>query len=321
MNLLPKELKKLVLFYIPYPEVLTNCQLITDRFFWPERFNFHFGAWDYYNSTQYSELNTVKKYIRALAYHGVAVLGDDEFPGSNFILGIPEIFRHALANKDSKLLDYAFKLVIDVQFSGNIILLYGTPEVLERYLKLFPYYVPNWIYFTYFVLKYNLDNQWTRELKAEEGRSLFQTTPMIITKIIAGKISKNNSSESVVASILTNDIPWLKKHNYNNSMLVDVYVAKSSPEIFSIIYNNIKDKKEYLEGVLSLTNYGEPLFHYILANYHLDFDVTQILLNKFLFDLAGMVEIFLHSNKKIGQEFYNIGNSPIITDFTQTYLK
>lgn len=97
MNYLPKEILHLTFLYLPYDQV----NMIEDRAFWLLKTGMEMRKnWqdqEFKDFFDHSPLTLPQKYLRYLAYHGIA------YPGSEIILSRCEMFRHGL--KDPELMD------------------------------------------------------------------------------------------------------------------------------------------------------------------------------------------------------------------------
>lgn len=117
MNLLPLDLQFLVYAYLPYPKVVEDFpQLINKEKFWLQKAAIATGAnWedprfqDFFFLANYLQYGKIKRYIRVLAYRGIAVAGTEMLPGSEIILQDPEILRYGVEHNYPRIIGYAFE--------------------------------------------------------------------------------------------------------------------------------------------------------------------------------------------------------------------
>ena len=153
ISLLPgdlrNELKTIEIYQTPYPEVLEICgKLCDDPNFWLRKAATE--TQEVYKNPEFTKFFNdypghidIEKYIRVLAYDGKVVpdatIKGRYYPGSDILVGLPEIFRHGL--KDPVILEYAFRIlktiIIDSNLYEEIVSLLITSRNIELLIKFF----------------------------------------------------------------------------------------------------------------------------------------------------------------------------------------
>lgn len=333
MEHLPKELKYQSYIYLPYREILNYYpELVDNKSFWLQKSAMEVGKFPdvefqkffdrpLYVQTDYPNL---ARYIRILAYSGLAVPGNGVYPGSELYLKGNELLRHALKDGDQELMDYLYRLHPNYKIAGDVCLMQNNTAPL-RYLD-HPT-VSRDVLYAFFKIADKLEIEQLLEygLTFEpNGVNRIISTVMNDLKIkgLGDRVNfTQDPYETIYSQILADNVTsnFAIPPGTLYSPLYALLAYRDNPQSFYKIfsnYENLADRDKFVTRMLMFANYGSNIFTHIMEH-HLDIvqrlftnqeSARRIIVTKKWNDFAGLATIY----QNLGQEGRSIfpPNSP-----------
>lgn len=344
MNLLPSDLRKIVIDHIPYPEIIRVTCSAEDQKFWFNRAEQQSGTQinrKFWYLVDYPDLLYIKRYIRTLGYHGVAVPGNPTFPGSIFFLELTEIFNYAFRNGSQDLFNYAIKYVNNINDGTkkkimDLCLLYSNGSFLDQLLyhgfSHISQYADAHELIIFLLFNPNYDKsifQWNRS---------YEYVIKIVTNIQrkVNQPSINISpAEEVAAYLLTNNLQALQTVSLEGlGIISQIVVRLDNVAAVQILLSRFKESlfMAFIFILLKLSNYRSKIFKFLIPDYkdliNKEFSAELFyfdeIVQKIETDFAGLVAIYQILDENNKSKLLNImrnGNYrelPCIKDLVNT---
>lgn len=337
MNYLPKSVGQLNYLYLPYTEIIAKYPYLeNDKIFWLQKAALEVGKnWQDKEFREFfdrQDLSNTKKYLRVLAYDGIAL------PGSEFILSVSEMFRHGL--KDPELLKYCWSLLNEetqmTVLKEILSIFLRSGRVSEINHPIFKYvgttindleqfFILSDIEYLENVAQKSVNDnvayyteEYLKQTKEYEegivGPEIY--TAVLVHAALRGK-EVTDPEVKLLKDIITQNLEGLREDiilDYNLELGLISHI--DNPEMIKILIDKIPKthRVEFIfNNIMRSVYYGSNIFTYLMEHYSQYLSQMQIssnfkymLQDKAISDFAGLATIFTYLSKTSRDEIISL---------------